>query len=120
MALCATSFSEGVRLGVGIAMILPLILLLLITRHALGSSFAVMAEAKVLVTNGPYARIQHPMYFFLDLILLDLIVIFNVPLLLSVWGIIVVIQILQAGREEKVLAAAFGSEYEGYKNHTWF
>ena len=71
------------------------------TRRQVRTSFSVMPEAKALVTTGIYSRIQHLIYLFLDLKLLGLIIAFDWPVLLLVWGIIVVIQALQARREEK-------------------
>jgi protein-S-isoprenylcysteine O-methyltransferase Ste14 len=111
---------EGLRLTVGILVAVPSLALLLLARRQLGSSFAVMPEAKGLVTQGLYSRIQHPLYFFLDLILVGLIIIFAMPVLLMAWGVLVIIHTLQARREEKVLAAAYGDEYKAYQKRTWF
>jgi protein-S-isoprenylcysteine O-methyltransferase Ste14 len=86
----------------------------------LGASFSVAPEAKALVTTGLYARIQHPMYVFLDLLLLTVIVALGTSILLLPWAIIVVVQTLQSRREEKVLAAAFGADYDSYRSRTWF
>ena len=56
------------------------------------------------------------MYLFLDLFLLALIVALGWPILLVVWGILVVVQ---EHREERVLSAAFGAQYESYEARTW-
>jgi protein-S-isoprenylcysteine O-methyltransferase Ste14 len=98
---------------------MPAFVLMNISRHQLGTSFSVMPQAKALVTTGLYSRIQHPMYVFLDLFLAAVIVAFNIPLALVLWGIIVVVQTLQSRREEQVLAARFAGDYEAYRSRTW-
>jgi len=119
LALAAISMNQNARLAVSILVGLPSFVLILISRRQLGKSFSVMPEARALVTTGPYSRIQHPMYVFLDLFLLALIIALDWPVLLLGWGILVVVQVLQAQREEKVLAAAFGADYVAYTNGTW-
>lgn len=119
LAVVATSFSQGTRIAISLIVGLPSLVLLIISRRQLGSSFATTPQAKALVTTGLYVRIQHPMYLFLDLFLAWFIVILSEPILLLAWGILVVVQVIQAHREEKVLSAAFGAAYETYKNHTW-
>lgn len=118
-ALLATSMDQSSRLAVGIIVGLPSFVLMTISRRQLGKSFSVMPEARALVTTGLYSRIQHPMYVFLDLFLVSLIVALGWPVLLFGWAIVVVLQILQGRREEKVLAVSFGSDYETYRSQTW-
>ena len=120
LVLVALSMGPLPRLVIGIIIGLPSFLLMLISRRQLGDSFTIMPEAKKLVTTGLYYRIQHPLYFFLDLFLVSIIVVLGWSLLLWIWIILVVMQILQSRREEKVLAAAFGAEYKTYQQQTWF
>jgi protein-S-isoprenylcysteine O-methyltransferase Ste14 len=120
LPLAATSMEQSVRLTVGIFVGLPSFILTILSRRQLGESFSVMPEARALVTTGLYVRIQHPMYVFLDLFLIALIVVFDWPAVLVLWMILVVVQVLQVRREETVLAAAFGPEYEAYQRQTWF
>ena len=90
-----------------------------LARWQLGSSFSVKAKASRLVTTGLYSRIRNPIYLFGGLFLVGL------SLFLSPWGplavalVIVPLQVVRAGREERVLAEAFGEEYERYKSKTW-
>jgi protein-S-isoprenylcysteine O-methyltransferase Ste14 len=79
-----------------------------------------MPEARGLVTSGLYSRIMHPMYFFVDLFLIGLVVIIGWPVLVGAWTLLVIVQSLQARREERVLSEAFGTQYDAYANRTWF
>lgn len=120
MAFGATSLGQSARLAIAVAVGLPSFILLMISRRQLGNSFSITAKAKVLVTTGLYSRIRHPMYLFVDLFLLALIIAFDWPILLFVWGILVVMQTMQGRREDKVLASAFGPDYDTYRDRTWF
>jgi protein-S-isoprenylcysteine O-methyltransferase Ste14 len=94
--------------------------LFVLARWQLGSSFSIKAKAGRLVTTGLYSRIRNPIYLFGGLFTV------GVSLFLSVWGPLVValvlvpLQVARAHREERVLADAFGEEYERYKSETWF
>ena len=94
--------------------------LLLVARVQLGKSFAVTPQAKGLVTAGLYSRLRHPMYMFVDLTLT------GVALALRSWYplvplvILVPLQIMNAGRESRVLAEKFGAQYTAYRQTTWF
>jgi protein-S-isoprenylcysteine O-methyltransferase Ste14 len=120
LTLAATSMGQMPRMVLSIVIAVASFALMIISRRQLGKSFSVMPEARGLVTSGLYSRIEHPMYVFLDLFLAAVIVGLDWPILLWAWGIIVVVQTLQARREEKVLATAFGADYEAYRRRTWF
>jgi protein-S-isoprenylcysteine O-methyltransferase Ste14 len=119
LAFAGTSMDSSIRLAIGVVIGLPSFALIIVGRLHLGKSFAVMPEAKALVTTGLYSKIQHPLYFFLDMFLAALIVVLGLPILLLAWGILVVVHLLQCRREERVLAKAFGDEYEAYRKRTW-
>ena len=120
LALAATSMGEPSRIALSIVIGLPSFVLMIISRSQLGKSFSIMPEARALVTAGLFSRIQHPMYVFLDLFLVSVIVGVDWPILLWAWAILVAVQTVQARREEEVLAAAFGTDYEAYRGRTWF
>jgi protein-S-isoprenylcysteine O-methyltransferase Ste14 len=94
--------------------------LFVLARWQLGSSFSVKAKASRLVTTGLYSRLRNPIYLFGGLFIVGL------SLFLSPWGplavalVIVPMQVMRARREERVLAEAFGEEYERYRSKTWF
>lgn len=100
-----------------LAVALPLFVM---ARWQLGRSFSVRAKASSLVTTGLYSRIRNPIYLFGGLVTLGL------SLFVSVWGplvvaaVIVPLQLSRVRKEERVLAQAFGEEYERYKRQTWF
>ena len=94
--------------------------LLAVARWQLGGSFAVAPQAKGLVTRGLYARIPHPMYVFLDVVLLGVIVMARVAWPLVLLGGIVCAQAWQARREARVLERAFGDAYREYRRRTWW
>lgn len=89
-------------------------------RVQLGSAFSFRAEARHLVTTGLYSRIRHPVYVFGTIAGLGSLV------ALQVWPILVCgvaltpITVLRCIREDRVLRAAFGEEYERYRRRTWF
>ena len=94
--------------------------LLIVSRLNLGRAFALTPQAKALVTGGVYARVPHPLYAFLDLALLGLIVALRIPWLVAVWLALVAVHACVARREARVLEAAFGDEYRRYRAQTWW
>lgn len=92
-------------------------LLNIIGLAALRRSFAIMAEARVLVTTGPYRRVRHPMYAAHFLIFLCVLLQRFAPLTLGLYVAFVVGQVLRARIEERKLAATF-PEYEEYRRRT--
>ena len=91
-----------------------------VARRQLGRAFAITPQAKGLVTEGLYARIPHPMYVFVDLALLGVIVLVRQPWLVVVWAGLIAVQAWQARREAKVLEQAFGDAYRDYRRRTWW
>jgi protein-S-isoprenylcysteine O-methyltransferase Ste14 len=120
LALAAASMDIGTRITISVMVGALSFVLMIVSRRQLGESFAVAPRAKKLVTTGLYSRIQHPMYVFLDIFLLSVIVFFDSPAFVLPWAVLVVLQGLQGWRERKLLSEAFGSEYEAYESQTWF
>jgi protein-S-isoprenylcysteine O-methyltransferase Ste14 len=89
-------------------------------RIQLGDSFTVRPMATELVTHGFYARIRNPMYVFMDLMVLGLILAMRGYWFLVILGVLVVLQTRQARREAKVLQEKFGRSYLEYRKQTWF
>jgi len=108
-----TLLTGGLLVAVG----LPL---LARSRRQLGSAFAIAPQAKKLVTQGLYARIPHPMFVFLDLVLLGGIIVARRRWLLVMWATLIAVQVWQARREASVLEAAFGDTYRAYRTRTFW
>lgn len=104
----------------GAAIGLPSMALLILARIEIGASFSVTAKAQTLVTHGLYSRIRNPIYLFGGLTIVGLFLFFGVPKLLLLLVVLVPLQIYRMRKEEQVLAAKFGEEYQAYKARTWF
>ncbi|HEY1660136.1 MAG TPA: isoprenylcysteine carboxylmethyltransferase family protein [Candidatus Sulfotelmatobacter sp.] len=89
-------------------------------RYQLGRSFAVRAEAHQLVTRGIYSRIRNPIYVFGAILIAGVILILHRPALCLFLIAIIILQVVRAHREARVLEAAFGDAYREYRRKTWF
>jgi protein-S-isoprenylcysteine O-methyltransferase Ste14 len=84
----------------------------------LGRSFSIMAEARVLVTDGPYALIRHPLY------LVEEMAVVGVFIQLLSWPAAVLFvvhfafQLQRMRNEERILTQAFPREYRAYAART--
>jgi protein-S-isoprenylcysteine O-methyltransferase Ste14 len=96
------------------------IALVFVARTNLGKSFSVRPEAKELVTKGLYSRIRHPMYVFVDVTFLGLVLALELYWLLLVLVGLAIFQTYQARRESKVLRQKLGQLYLDYRDGTWF
>lgn len=121
----------GTFLGVGILQLKPLELSLfwqslaaglvfagtlgsVIALAKLGKSFAIMPEARVLVTSGPYAWARHPLYAMEIITLTGTAIQFQQPWAASLALGVVVLQVARTFFEERVLVAAY-PEYASYR-----
>jgi len=92
----------------------------ILARLQLGTALSFRARADHLVTTGLYSRLRHPVYLFGSIAGVASLV------ALQVWWVLVValllspITIVRAVREERLLRAAFGEEYEAWRRRTWF
>ena len=79
-----------------------------------------LLKAHHLVATGLYAKIRHPIYVFgTSAFLLVLLALQGWPGL-AIWAVLIPIQLVRAGREDRVLAQGFGAEYEAYRRSTGF
>ena len=83
----------------------------------LGRSFSVMAEARRLVVDGPYARVRHPLYLGEAIATLGLTLQFLSAFALLILSLQLAFQIIRMRNEELVLAEMF-PEYGDYKMRT--
>ena len=122
LVLVALAFRYGPRTGyfyAGLGLTAVAMPLWILARLQLGRSFSVTAQARQLVTRAS-AEAPRSIYFFGGLAYFGALVALQVWPLVLAWLALTPIQILRIRREEKVLAEAFGAEYEAYRAKTWF
>jgi protein-S-isoprenylcysteine O-methyltransferase Ste14 len=87
----------------------------------LGRSFSIMADARRLVTGGPYAIVRHPLYVTEVPVMLGIALLNWSPIVVTAFVIHCCLQLRRMYNEEKVLRAAF-PEYAAYAERTprWF
>jgi protein-S-isoprenylcysteine O-methyltransferase Ste14 len=90
--------------------------------RTLGRMFGVSSSTAVelyeghrLVDDGPYAMVRHPMYLGVLLVALGALLIFRT------WAMVIyaptaLVVIVRARREENLLAAEFGEQWQSYKD----
>src|SRR6266446_3758135 len=83
----------------------------------LGKSFSILAEARRLVTTGPYKVVRHPLYLCEGIALLGVALQVISPLALAITLVIALIQFRRMVNEEIVLNSAF-PEYRAYAART--
>jgi protein-S-isoprenylcysteine O-methyltransferase Ste14 len=89
----------------------------IVTLAFLGRSFAILPQARQLITNGPYRYIRHPLYLFGQTSLIGVSLQFMQP-----WGLIIaaacfLLQFPRMRYEEKVLLETFPG-YVTYRERT--
>lgn len=78
-----------------------------------------LLKVPALVTEGPYARMRHPIY--LAFLLMQIAVLFLIAnWLIGFCGIAIIISVIaiRIPEEEKLLIEQFGDEYRNYKKNT--
>src|SRR5205807_1307619 len=83
----------------------------------LGKSFSIMAEARRLITSGPYALVRHPLYICEEIALVGVMTQVISPLAILIAVTHGAFQFRRILNEERVLRATF-PEYDAYAAHT--
>jgi protein-S-isoprenylcysteine O-methyltransferase Ste14 len=83
----------------------------------LGRSFSVMAEARKLVTTGPYRLVRHPLYLAEEIALFGVLMQFFSLGTALIFAVQVAFQLRRMHNEEFVLSASF-AEYAAYRQRT--
>jgi len=75
-----------------------------------------------LATTGPYAHVQHPQYVAFIVIMFGFLLQWPTLLTLGMFPVLVAMYVRLAHREEREVAAEFGSEWQAYASITprWF
>lgn len=102
----------------GTALVLVGYVLAFVSLAWLGRSFSIQPEARRLVTTGPYAIVRHPLYLAETIAATGMAVHLWARPAFAALAVQVTLQVLRAGYEEEVLAAAFGEEFEAYRRRT--
>ena len=105
---------------IGLLLVIPGFALWVAARIQLGSSFAIRAQAKELVTHGLYSKIRNPVYVFGTIFIAGFLLLINKPVWLLVLAVVVPLQVFRARKEAKVLEDKFGDAYLEYRSKTWF
>jgi len=91
-----------------------------LTAHVqLGSSFAVSAQARALVTRGLYTKFRNPIYLFGSLGIAGAFLLSGRPYLLLVFVVLIPLQVVRTRNEARALEEKFGDEYRLYSRRTW-
>ncbi|MGH8867323.1 MAG: methyltransferase family protein [Actinomycetes bacterium] len=85
-------------------------------RH-LRQSFSILAQAREVVSSGPYRFVRHPLYAGEVVAALGLVVHYPSWASLGAWVLLCLLQAFRATKEEEVLAAAL-PEYVAYRGYT--
>ena len=119
-AVVLNGWAWDVRHVAGMALAAIGFVLWFTARLQLGASFAVLPEAKALVTTGLYAKFRNPVYIFGGLAYAGLLIAWGSAVPLIVFLVLYPIyQFLRARKESQVLEKAFGDEYRRYNASTW-
>jgi len=86
--------------------------------RTLGRSLSVLAQARVLVANGPYRLVRHPLYLGELVAALGLVLHGFTMAALLAWIVLVGLQAYRARQEEALLSSSVAgySEYRGETN----
>jgi protein-S-isoprenylcysteine O-methyltransferase Ste14 len=91
-----------------------------LARYQLGKSFAIGAKAHELVTHGLYSKIRNPVYVFGVVMFTGVVLVLQMRVLWIALVAMIIVQVIRAHREARVLEMAFGDTYREYRRKTWF
>jgi protein-S-isoprenylcysteine O-methyltransferase Ste14 len=123
LPLRLTSDMLTVALIAGALLYFPGLVLVLWGRLALGKMYFVSTSQAVqlfagheLITSGPFAIVRHPMYLGLILSALGGLLIYQTWTMVA-FSLLAPFVLRRARREERVLAATFGEQWQSYCRH---
>jgi protein-S-isoprenylcysteine O-methyltransferase Ste14 len=89
-------------------------------RYQLGEAFSVFPKAKKIVQTGIYKKIRHPIYTSGIITIFGLCLVYQKLWINLVLLALIIMQVIRAKAEEKILTNKFRQEYISYKKSTWF
>jgi len=118
----AIPFFPRRELSVGAELVATVLVLVgtaagIVTLMRLGRSFSMMAEARRLVTSGPYRFVRHPLYLAEELAIIGLSMQFFSAATAFVLAVQIAFQLRRMHNEEAVLEETF-PEYSAYRRRT--
>ncbi len=93
-------------------------ILALYVLNRLGKSFSVMAEARRLVTEGPYRIVRHPLYVTEGISIIGVFLPYWSVQAGLLFALLIAVQLIRMHYEEQVLRQTF-PEYADYARRTW-
>jgi protein-S-isoprenylcysteine O-methyltransferase Ste14 len=106
-----------IALGFALVLVIAGMLTSFVVLRWLGRAFSIMAEARRLVTHGPYRFVRHPLYVCEELAVIGTFIQVLSPLAAVIFIMHAVFQVRRMLNEETVLRATF-PEYEYYARRT--
>jgi protein-S-isoprenylcysteine O-methyltransferase Ste14 len=106
-----------IALGTSSVLIITGMLTSFVVLRWLGRAFSIMAEARRLVTHGPYRYVRHPLYLCEELAVIGTFIQVISPLAVVIFIMHAVFQVRRMLNEESVLEATF-PEYADYARGT--
>lgn len=117
LAMLPRTEISAVALAIACSFVAAGMLSAFIVLRWLGKAFSIMAEARRLITHGPYALVRHPLYVCEEIAVIGIFAQVVSPVALVILVAHAVFQIRRMLNEERVLRAAF-PEYESYARRT--
>lgn len=113
--------TDLLSLSISIGLMVAGALMWVAGRFTLGRAHSTVAKAQILVTDGIYSKIRHPIYTGLQLVFWGLCLWF-ISYIGFVFSLILVLplSVWRIRTEERILERVFGKKYAEYKARTLF
>ena len=108
---------SDITLAISSALVIVGMSLSFLVLRWLGKSFSIMAEARRLVTGGPYAIVRHPLYICEEIAVIGILIQVISPLAVLIVLAHALLQFRRMLDEEKILRATF-YDYDDYAART--
>jgi protein-S-isoprenylcysteine O-methyltransferase Ste14 len=115
----STQFSDYAPFYIRIA--LSFVILIIsgyLARKGLTAVFVKVREKPIVIRNGVFSFVRHPIYLGAILLYLSILAVCFSIVSLFVWIVIILFYIYLCKHEEKLLIAKYGNDYEQYKLET--
>jgi protein-S-isoprenylcysteine O-methyltransferase Ste14 len=110
-----TRAPNGLRLTAGLVLFLASVATWAAVRRVHGLDYAQLPRAPLgLVTRGPYRVVRHPLYLATGAAGLGQAIAGGALSTFTAWGALVLLLVVRAAREERLLHATFGGAWEAY------